>query len=56
MAFLCSLFILFTKELSCILDGLNREELFDAYHELEVQLGGPGASQKVAELIYNSII
>ena len=45
-----------TKELSSILDGRNREELFDAYHELEAQLGGPGASQKVAELIYSSII
>jgi len=30
-----------TKELSSILDGRNREELFDAYHELEAQLGGP---------------
>ena len=44
-----------TKELSSILDGRNREELFDAYHELETQLGGPGASQKVAKLIYNSL-
>ena len=44
-----------TKELSSILNGGKREEQFVAYHELETKLGGPGASQKVAELIYNSI-
>ena len=44
-----------TKELSSILNGGKREEQFVAYHELEAKLGGPGASQKVAELIYNSI-
>jgi|TARA_B110000114_G_scaffold185692_1_gene234104 lipid-A-disaccharide synthase len=45
-----------TKELSSILEGPVREAQFEAYHELETKLGGPGASQNVAELIYNSLI
>ena len=44
-----------TKELNAILDGNKREAQFVAYHELETKLGGQGASQKVAELIYNSL-
>ena len=44
-----------TKELKIILDVQKREEQFVDYHELETKLGGQGASQKVAELIYNSI-
>jgi lipid-A-disaccharide synthase len=44
-----------TKELSSILEGPVREVQFEAYHELETKLGGPGASQNVAELIYNSL-
>lgn len=44
-----------TKELSLILEGSVREAQFEAYHELETKLGGPGASQNVAELIYNSL-
>ena len=44
-----------TKELNIILDVQKREEQFVDYHELETKLGGQGASQKVAELIYNSI-
>ena len=43
------------KELSSILEGPVREAQFEAYHELETKLGGPGASQNVAELIYNSL-
>ncbi len=44
-----------TKELSSILEGPVREAQFEAYHDLETKLGGPGASQNVAELIYNSL-
>jgi lipid-A-disaccharide synthase len=43
------------KELSSILEGPVREAQFEAYHELETKLGGPGASKNVAELIYNSL-
>ena len=41
--------------LTIILDVQKREEQFVDYNELETKLGGQGASQKVAELIYNSI-
>ena len=44
-----------TKELSSILEGPVREAQFEAYHELETKLGGPGASQNVAKLVYNSL-
>ena len=44
-----------TKELSSILEGPVREAQFEAYHELETKLRGSGASQNVAELIYNSL-
>jgi lipid-A-disaccharide synthase len=44
-----------TKELTSILEGPVREAQFEAYHELETKLGGAGASQNVAELIYNSL-
>jgi lipid-A-disaccharide synthase len=44
-----------TKELNSILNGKRREEQFMDYHELETKLGGQGASQKVAKLIYNSL-
>ncbi|MGB8703527.1 MAG: lipid-A-disaccharide synthase [Gillisia sp.] len=43
------------KELYKILDSENRETIFDAYRELEQQLGGTGASKKTAQLIYHSI-
>ena len=43
------------KELNKILDPDNRETIFEAYYELEKELGGPGASQKTATLIYNAI-
>jgi lipid-A-disaccharide synthase len=45
-----------TKELSSILEGPVREAQFEAYHELETKLGGAGASQNVAGLIYNSLL
>ena len=44
-----------TKELSSILEGPIREAQFEAYYELETKLGGAGASQNVAKLIYNSL-
>ncbi|MCP9199667.1 lipid-A-disaccharide synthase [Gramella sp. GC03-9] len=42
-------------ELNKILDETNRKRIFKDYHELEQKLGGAGASQKTANLIYNSI-
>lgn len=44
-----------TKELTYILKGPKREAQLVAYQTLETQLGGSGASKKVAELIYNSL-
>ena len=43
-----------TLELEKILDKNNREKLFGSYYELEQKLGGKGASEKAAQLIYNS--
>lgn len=43
------------KELNRILDFKNRKAIFEAYYELEKKLGGPGASEKTANLIYNYI-
>ncbi len=43
------------QELSAILDSKKRERLFSDYKELEQKLGGTGASDKTAELIYNAI-
>ncbi|WP_026836518.1 lipid-A-disaccharide synthase [Gillisia sp. JM1] len=42
-------------ELNKILDTKNRETIFEAYFELERKLGGAGASEKTAQLIYKSI-
>lgn len=42
-------------ELSAILSADRREQLFLDYYELEQKLGGKGASDKAAKLIYNSI-
>ncbi|MDT0674999.1 lipid-A-disaccharide synthase [Autumnicola musiva] len=42
-------------ELDKILDEKHRENIFKDYYLLEQKLGGTGASQKTAELIYNSI-
>lgn len=41
-------------ELKKILNPKNREKLFADYYELEQKLGGKGASDKAASLIYNS--
>ena len=42
------------KELSVILDSEKREQLFLDYYELEKKLGGRGASDNAAKLIYNA--
>jgi len=43
------------KELTAILQSEKREELFYDYFELEKKLGGKGASEKAAKLIYEAI-
>lgn len=43
------------QELDIILDDKARSKMFINYNELEKILGGEGASQKTAHLIYNSI-
>lgn len=43
------------KELTSILDANKREQLYLDYYELEQKLGGRGASETTAELIYNAI-
>lgn len=43
------------EELQIILNEYVRTKFFVNYYELEKKLGGKGASEKVAELIYNSI-
>ena len=43
------------KELTSILESDKREELFLNYYELEQKLGGRGASDTTAKLIYNAI-
>jgi len=43
------------NELNKVLDPENRETIFGAYFELERKLGGAGASEKTAQLIYKSI-
>ena len=43
------------QELELILDSDNREKLFLEYYDLEKKLGGKGASEKTAKLIFNSI-
>ena len=40
------------EELHKIIDKKNRKKLFVDYYELEQKLGGKGASEKVASLIY----
>ena len=44
-----------TKELKNILDGPKRKLQFEGYYELEQNLGGKGASEKTANLIFDSI-
>ncbi|MBP0905473.1 lipid-A-disaccharide synthase [Mariniflexile gromovii] len=43
------------KELDKILDEKERSKIFINYYELEKALGGKGASEKTAKLIYKSI-
>jgi lipid-A-disaccharide synthase len=43
-------------ELTKILDSFERTKFFINYYELEKSLGGKGASQKVAKLIYQSLV
>lgn len=43
------------KELTAILNTDRREELFLDYYELEKKLGGQGASENTAKLIYDAI-
>ena len=43
------------KELNKILDDFERAKLFLEYYDLEKKLGGKGASEKTAKLIYKSI-
>lgn len=42
-------------ELTKILDPVHRETIFNGYYELERKLGGSGASEKTAKLIYHQI-
>ncbi|WP_296382226.1 lipid-A-disaccharide synthase [Winogradskyella sp.] len=43
------------KELTAILESENREQLFLDYYELEQKLGGSGASDNTAALIFNAV-
>ncbi len=43
------------QELKSILEGQKRTEIITSYQQLEIKLGGEGASQKVADLIYSAI-
>lgn len=43
------------EELDNILDPENRKKIFIDYYELEQALGGKGASEKTAQLIYKSL-
>ena len=44
------------KELRIILDKNHREKIIQSYNELEVILGGKGASNKTAKYIYNYLV
>ena len=44
------------QELLAILDDKKREQLFLDYYELEEKLGGKGASETAAKLIYTSLV
>jgi lipid-A-disaccharide synthase len=44
-----------TQELKNILSGATQQRLKADYKRLEDKLGGRGASEKVAELIFNSL-
>ncbi|WP_406682912.1 lipid-A-disaccharide synthase [Seonamhaeicola sp. MEBiC1930] len=44
------------KELEAILNSENREKMFEDYYELEKTLGGKGASENTAKLIFDSLV
>ena len=43
------------KELHNILDEKYRHQVFEDYYELEQKLGGKGASEKAAKMIYSEL-
>ena len=43
------------KELKAILNSEKREQLYLDYYELEQRLGGKGASENAAKLIYEAV-
>jgi len=43
------------QELDLILNSEKRKQLFLDYYDLEKKLGGKGASEKTAKLIYKSL-
>ena len=43
------------KELGIILDSKHRETMIENYNQLEKKLGGAGASEKTAQLIYKGL-
>ncbi len=43
-------------ELKTILEPKNREKIYNNYYELEQKLGGTGASDKTAQLIFNQLV
>ena len=43
------------RELEIILDPYERTKFFMDYYELEKKLGGRGASEKIAQMIFNSL-
>ena len=45
-----------TKELKIILDKKQREKIIENYNELEIILGGKGASNKTAKYIFNYLV
>ncbi|AZQ43610.1 lipid-A-disaccharide synthase [Nonlabens ponticola] len=45
-----------SKELDLILDATHRNKIFAEYYDLEKKLGGAGASEQTAGLIYKSLM
>ena len=43
------------KELNLILKGEKRAQMLKDYNELEVKMGGPGASARTAELMWEDV-
>jgi len=44
------------KELNLILEGEKRSQILKDYDELEIKMGGTGASARTAELMWEDII